>query len=176
MPGANGNAADYFVDRHLSGPARAKPAYPAPNPPILNPAPAAALSPIKISRRNRTGWQPFTSAMACGRRIARRCSSSIRSSFRSFFGEASKPGIVPVPLNTLLSAELYKATLLDCRARALFVSSELLPMVEPVLAGNPYLQAVFVIEQPSKRNGSSLLGRWLESRQQKERTHFLFRC
>ena len=48
---------------------------------------------------------------------------------------------------------------MDSRARALFVSSKLLPAVEPVLAGNPYLKAVFVIEEHDPRGGPSLLGR-----------------
>jgi 4-hydroxybenzoate-CoA ligase len=50
----------------------------------------------------------------------------------------------------------------------LFVSAELLPAIEPVLAGNPYLQAVFVTGR-SKASGASLLDRLSTMRQKKAR-------
>ena len=75
--------------------------------------------------------------------------------FPIIFWGSLKAGIVPIPLNTLLPAEVYNAILMDSRARALFVSAELLPTVEPILAGNPYLQAVFVIERGKAGAGSS---------------------
>ncbi len=61
----------------------------------------------------------------------------------AFWG-AIKAGVAPVPLNTLLSADLYRAILDDSRARALIVSWELLPVVAPLLAERPHLRAVFV--------------------------------
>ena len=54
-------------------------------------------------------------------------------------------GVVPVALNTLLSSEVYDTILRDCRASVLFVSPELLPVVEPALAGNPWLTRVIVV-------------------------------
>ena len=47
--------------------------------------------------------------------------------FPVIFWGSMKAGIVPIPLNTLLSTEVYNAILMDSRARALFVSAELLP-------------------------------------------------
>ncbi|MEM8794803.1 MAG: benzoate-CoA ligase family protein [Pseudomonadota bacterium] len=71
--------------------------------------------------------------------------------FPIIFWGSLKAGVIPVALNTLLSAEIYNAILLDCRARALFVSAALYPVVEPILSGNPYLQAIFVIgDKPPK--------------------------
>ena len=46
------------------------------------------------------------------------------------FWGAIRAGIVPVPLNTLLTAEQYRYILADRRARVLFVSAALLPVVK----------------------------------------------
>ncbi len=62
----------------------------------------------------------------------------------AFFG-ALKAGVVPILLNTLLATPVYEAILNDCRARALFVSAPLLPVVEPLLADHPYLEKVYVV-------------------------------
>jgi 4-hydroxybenzoate-CoA ligase len=62
----------------------------------------------------------------------------------AFFG-ALKSGVVPILLNTLLATPVYEAILNDCRARALFVSAALYPVVEPILAAYQHLEKVFVI-------------------------------
>jgi 4-hydroxybenzoate-CoA ligase len=54
-------------------------------------------------------------------------------------------GVIPVLLNTLLATDVYAAILTDSRARALFVSRELLPVVAPLLPGHPHLETVFVV-------------------------------
>ena len=46
--------------------------------------------------------------------------------FPSVFLGAIRAGIVPVPLNTLLTSDQYAYVLADCRARVLFVSEALL--------------------------------------------------
>jgi 4-hydroxybenzoate-CoA ligase len=68
-----------------------------------------------------------------------------RIEFPIIFWGSLKAGVVPVPLNTLLPPELYALILRDSRARALFVSSELLGVVRPILADLPFLKVVFVI-------------------------------
>ena len=60
------------------------------------------------------------------------------------FWGAMKAGLVPVPVNTLLTTADYEYLLRDSRARALVVSSALLPKVEPALRGQPFLQSVVV--------------------------------
>jgi 4-hydroxybenzoate-CoA ligase len=50
----------------------------------------------------------------------------------TFWG-AIRAGIIPVPLNTLLSSSQYSYILEDARAEVLFVSSALLPAVTPAL-------------------------------------------
>ena len=61
------------------------------------------------------------------------------------FWGAVKAGVVPIALNTMLTSEQYAYILADSRARALFISPQLLPVVEPVLAKLPALQGVVVV-------------------------------
>ena len=61
----------------------------------------------------------------------------------AFWG-AIKAGVVPVCLNTLLTPEQYTYILSDSRAKALFVSAPLLPVVQPILGQLPFLRHVFV--------------------------------
>src|SRR5260221_8986922 len=60
------------------------------------------------------------------------------------FWGAMKAGLVPVPLNTLLTTADYEYLLRDSRARALGVSSALLPKGAPALRGQPFLTSVVV--------------------------------
>ncbi|MDR3468779.1 MAG: benzoate-CoA ligase family protein [Xanthobacteraceae bacterium] len=53
--------------------------------------------------------------------------------FPIVFLGAMRAGVVPVPLNTLLTAEQYAYVLADCRARVLFISAALLPAVRDSL-------------------------------------------
>jgi 4-hydroxybenzoate-CoA ligase len=61
----------------------------------------------------------------------------------AFWG-AIKAGVVPVPLNTLLTAEQYGYILEDSRARVLVVSAPLLATVQPILGRLPSLTHVIV--------------------------------
>lgn len=58
-----------------------------------------------------------------------------------------RAGIVPVPLNTLLTAEQYVYILTDCRARVLFISETLLPVVKDAVRRLPNLEYVVVSGQ-----------------------------
>ncbi|MEW6146823.1 MAG: AMP-binding protein, partial [Pseudomonadota bacterium] len=53
--------------------------------------------------------------------------------FPVVFLGAIRAGIVPVPLNTLLTADQYAYILADCRARVLFVSEALYPVIKDVV-------------------------------------------
>lgn len=64
--------------------------------------------------------------------------------FPIVFLGAIRAGVVPVPLNTLLTAEQYAYILSDCRARVLFVSEALLPVVKDIIARMPDLAHVVV--------------------------------
>src|SRR5882762_3950081 len=64
--------------------------------------------------------------------------------FPIVFLGAIRAGIVPVPLNTLLTSDQYAYVLADCRARVLFLSDALLPVVKDMLGRMPDLDHVVV--------------------------------
>lgn len=64
--------------------------------------------------------------------------------FPAVFLGAMRAGIVPVPLNTLLTSEQYAYVLADCRARVLFVSEALYPVVKDIVGRMPDLNCVVV--------------------------------
>ncbi|MDG1504800.1 MAG: AMP-binding protein, partial [Planktomarina sp.] len=65
--------------------------------------------------------------------------------FPLIFWGALKAGVVPVALNTLLSSEVYSAILRDSRAEIVFVSQELWDVVGPAVQASPYLRRIVVI-------------------------------
>src|SRR6202021_421953 len=64
--------------------------------------------------------------------------------FPSVFLGAMRAGVVPIPLNTLLTGDQYAYVLADCRARVLFISEALLPVVKDVIGRLPDLAHVIV--------------------------------
>jgi 4-hydroxybenzoate-CoA ligase len=64
--------------------------------------------------------------------------------FPIMFLGAIRAGVVPVPLNTLLTADQYAYVLADCRARVLFVSEALLPVVKDTVGRMADLEHVIV--------------------------------
>lgn len=58
---------------------------------------------------------------------------------------ALRAGVVPVCLNTLLTVDQYEYMFSDSRVEALFVSAELLPLVEPLFAQLDALQKIVVV-------------------------------
>jgi 4-hydroxybenzoate-CoA ligase len=152
MTGTNANAALWFCDRHRLGEVGKKPAFieAEPDGRTLTYAGLASQSDRMAALYERYGLRPEDrAAMLVLDRIE----------FPIIFWGSLKAGVVPVPLNTFLSNDLCAAILLDSRARALFVSQALWPAVEPALAGNPYLQAVFHISEPGTASGSLHFGR-----------------
>src|SRR6202041_2028483 len=64
--------------------------------------------------------------------------------FPAVFLGSIRAGIVPVPLNTLLTSDQYAYVLADCRARVLFISEPLLPVVKDIIGQLPDLAHVIV--------------------------------
>ena len=64
--------------------------------------------------------------------------------FPTAFLGSIKAGVVPVPVNTLLTAKDFEYMLRDSRARVLVVSEPLLPMFAPFLEKLPHLKHVVV--------------------------------
>jgi benzoate-CoA ligase family protein len=68
--------------------------------------------------------------------------------FPAMFWGAIKAGVVPVPLNTLLTPDEYVFMIADSRARVLVVSDALLPKLGPAIAAAPHLETVLVSSTP----------------------------
>jgi 4-hydroxybenzoate-CoA ligase len=64
--------------------------------------------------------------------------------FPIVFLGAIRAGVVPVPLNTLLTPDQYAYVLADCRARVLFISDSLLPVLKDMVGRMPGLDHVVV--------------------------------
>lgn len=73
--------------------------------------------------------------------------------FPQIFWGCLKAGVVPIPLNTLLSTSVYDVILRDSRATILFISEELLPEVLPIIEDNPYLRKIVVVgKEPAPKD------------------------
>ncbi|HSK31105.1 MAG TPA: AMP-binding protein, partial [Candidatus Limnocylindria bacterium] len=70
--------------------------------------------------------------------------------FPAVFLGAVKAGVVPIAVNTLLTASDYDYMLRDSRAQALIVSDAVWPAFAPIVADQPFLKHVVV----SGRDGS----------------------
>ena len=69
--------------------------------------------------------------------------------FPAIFLGAIKAGLVPIPVNTLLTSSDFDFMLRDSRAQALVLSAALLPVFEPILADQPFLRHVVVSGEKS---------------------------
>ncbi|MGB7244157.1 MAG: benzoate-CoA ligase family protein [Sulfitobacter sp.] len=131
------NAASYFVDRHLAEGRGEKLAY-------VEAGTGRTLSYAQLAERSDLVAGAFVAADI---RAEERAAMLIldRIEFPQIFWGALKCGVLPVPLNTLLTADVYDVILRDCRASILFVSQPLWDVVAPVIQDNPYLRQVVII-------------------------------
>ena len=67
--------------------------------------------------------------------------------FYAVFWGAIKIGAVPIPVNTMLTAEGYAYFLNDSRAKVLFVSEELLPVILHLKGNLPYLRDLVAVSE-----------------------------
>ncbi|MDK3016864.1 benzoate-CoA ligase family protein [Pseudodonghicola flavimaris] len=135
---ASGNAATYFVDRHIEEGRGDKVAF--------READGARRSLTYAQLVQETAR--FAGALTRhGVRREERVAMIVRDQieFPVVFWGALKAGAIPVPLNTLLSSDIYEAILNDSRASILVVSEDLWPVVAPAVADNRYLRAIVVI-------------------------------
>ncbi len=65
--------------------------------------------------------------------------------FPCLFWGCLKAGVLPVALNTLLSTDVYRAILNDSRASIVFISSELLDVVLPAVKDSPSIRQIVII-------------------------------
>src|SRR5882724_1554493 len=78
--------------------------------------------------------------------------------FPTAFLGAIKAGIVPIPVNTMLSPADYAYMLYDSRAPVLVVSEPLLPRFEAILGQSPFLKHVLVSGPTRAPPGTQSLG------------------
>lgn len=135
------NAAHDLVDRHLAEGRENKPAF-------IDPSRTLTYGDLSRSS-NRMANLLDAFAIPREARVALLLHDTIDFPI-AFFG-AIKAGVVPVALNTLLTAEQYRYILDDSRARALIVSQPLLGVVQPILSELPFLTHLIVAggEAPS---------------------------
>src|SRR5437879_6149701 len=136
MTGSNGNAVDYFLDRHLREGRGDRLAVTDPWRSLTYAELAAA------SERFAAGLR--AAGIARERRIALVMLDTV--DFPIAFWGALRAGVVPVPINTLLPADITEYILHDSRAAALVVSAPLLDPLRPVLDRLPELKQVIVSE------------------------------
>lgn len=134
----NSNAAVYFVDRHIDEGRADKDAF------------------VEVDGAQRTisyGELSHQSAIFAGalsradiRRDERMAMIVLDTiEFPIAFWGALKAGVTPIPLNTLLSTEIYHGILQDSRPTCVMISKELWETVSPALADIDCIRQVIVI-------------------------------
>ena len=134
----NGNAAAWFVDRHIAQGRGTK----------------AAFREADGDRRMMTygelaeasGRMAGALARADIRREERAAMFVLdRNEFPIIFWGCLKAGVQPIAINTLLATDVYRAILRDSRASIAFVSAELMPVVGPALSEATDVRQVVVV-------------------------------
>ena len=134
----NGNAALWFVDRHLEEGRADKTAF---------------REAWDDGRTLTYGGLADASARCAGALARAGAAREERAAmfvldqieFPVIFWGAIKAGVQPVALNTLLTTETYSAILADSRAAIAFISAELLDIVLPAARTSPHLRQIVVI-------------------------------
>lgn len=134
----NGNAALWFVDRHLAEGRGDKVAF--------REAAGKKRSLTYAGLAKKAGHVAGALGRAGIRREERAAMIVLdQIEFPQIFWGALKAGVVPIPLNTLLATPTYQTILQDSRAAVVFVSEELLPTVLPATKECPDLREIVVI-------------------------------
>jgi 4-hydroxybenzoate-CoA ligase len=129
-----GNAADYFVDRHEREGRGDKTAF-------IDPARRLSYAEL-LAEGQRFAAGLKRAGIRREARIALLLLDSVDLPV-AFWG-AIRAGVVPIPINTLLPAELTAYILSDSRAELVVISADLLPALAPILPVLPHLRQVVV--------------------------------
>jgi 4-hydroxybenzoate-CoA ligase len=128
------NAANWFIDRHLKEGRADKAAF-------IDVGGTHSYGAL-AERVNRAGNALKALGLHQENRVAMIMLDTV--DFPTVFWGAIKAGIVPIPLNTLLTTSDYNYMLGDSRARCLVISEELYEKVEPILPDLPMIEHVVV--------------------------------
>src|SRR5579859_1852487 len=126
------NAADHFVDRHVREGRGARVAF-------VDDATSITYAAL-ADRVSRVANLLVELGVEPEQRVALCMLDSV--DFPCVFWGAIKAGMVPVPLNTLLTTHDYELMLRDSRARVLVVSDALHDKIAPAAAASPTLSRV----------------------------------
>lgn len=145
MPELNENAAVYFVDRHAQTDYSDKPAF-------IDGVTGKTVTYGELAHESGKVADLFERhGINQEDRVAMLMLDQI--DFPVVFWGSLKAGVVPIALNTLLSTDIYEYILNDSRVRALCVSQELLPVVEPLFGKIRTLDKIFVVGDGSMPEG-----------------------
>ena len=133
-----GNAAQYFVDRHLSEGRGEKIAFREAS------GQKRTLSYLELAHQSNCMADAYEAhGITCENRAA--CILLDEIEYPVIFWGSLKCGVVPIALNTLLTSDVYDVILRDSRASILFVSHALLDIVMPALKGNSFIRKLVVV-------------------------------
>ena len=134
----NGNAADWFVDRHLKEERADKPAF------VEAWEGGRTQTYGALADRSARCASAFAGA---GLRREERAAMFVldQIEFLEVFWGALKAGVQPIALNTLLATDVYKAVLNDSRAHIAFISHPLLDVVLPAAQASEHIDQIVVI-------------------------------
>lgn len=133
-----GNAANYFVDRHLGEGRGSKPAF----------REAWDGGRTLTYEELAEGSSRVAGALeraGIGREERAAMFVLDQIEFPLIFWGALKAGVAPVALNTLLATDVYRSILEDSRASIAFVSAELIDAVMPALKASDHIRQIVVI-------------------------------
>lgn len=132
----NGNAADYFVDRHILEGRGEKNAF------IESDGRSLTYGELaEKSGKVASFYQNLDVTRES--RVAMITLDTI--DYPVLFWGSLKAGIIPVLINTLLSSDGYRFILEDSRAEVLFISAPLFDLVQDFLDDLPFLKHVFIV-------------------------------
>ena len=134
----NGNAARYFVDRHIEEGRSDKPAF------IESGSGGRSLTYGELAEKSGQ-MAEFYQDLGISRedRVAMITLDTI--DYPVLFWGSLKAGVIPILINTLLASAGYKFILEDSRAKVLFISAPLLELVQGFLGDLPFLEHVFTV-------------------------------
>ena len=143
-----GNAAVYFVDRHVSEGRGSHPAFI---------EAAGAKREMTYGELAEESGRVADALRRAGIAREERAAMLVldQLEFPPIFWGCLKAGVVPVPLNTLLASAVYDVILKDSRATCLFISEELWDVAAPAIAEADQLRHIVVIGSKQPENTQS---------------------
>jgi 4-hydroxybenzoate-CoA ligase len=146
---ASGNAVQFFVDRHLAEGRGEKTAF------------REAAGQRREMSYGELAAQSGCIAAALQRAGVPREARALmlvldQLEFPAIFWGCIKAGVIPVPVNTLLTESVYDAILKDSRASCLFVSESLWPAIRTAASSSAYLDRIVVIGDTAPKETQTL--------------------